>query len=95
MTTVTSLPPVEVPAVLRSALQQAEAAVEARNLRSAEALYRQLLLLAPDDVEVLRGMARLWVKAGRGERAVPYAVRAAEVRPDDPRILQLLGESLS
>ena len=85
--------PSSISSVLQSAMQQAEAAVKSRNLRAAEALYRELYKLVPDDAELLSRMARLWIEAGRGEKAVPLASRAAELKPDDIEVYQLLGEA--
>ena len=58
----------------------------------AVAAYRQVLAADPDNVDALRLLGQLFVRAGQTAEARPYLERAAQRNPDDLLIMQTLGE---
>ncbi len=78
-----------------AAIKRADAAVAARDLRSAEEIYRRVLTIYPRSVDVLEKLARLWMAAGKADHSVQYARTAVKSAPRSSRALQLLGEACS
>ena len=80
--------------IFQAAFHRAESAMQARNLRAAEAIYQQLLQICPDDPLVLEKLARLWLQAGKAKLAVHFARLAAKHAPlESSALQQLLGET--
>lgn len=80
-------------------LETAAKAEAAKNFRHAVTIYEQLLEALPPGAATARRclsqLARLWLAAGRPERALPSARAALERSPAEPAALQLLGDCLS
>jgi tetratricopeptide (TPR) repeat protein len=55
----------------------------ARHARAARLVYERWLELAPDEVEALRWIGRIWLEMGEPEAALPYWSRLGELLPDD------------
>jgi tetratricopeptide (TPR) repeat protein len=67
---------------------------QARNLRSAEELFRQAHALEPDNAEINMLLALTLDQQKRHREATPFHEKAASLRPRDPRILTNLGLNL-
>jgi tetratricopeptide (TPR) repeat protein len=52
-------------------------------LEAARLVYERWLELAPDEVEALRWIGRIWLEMGEPEAALPYWSRLGELLPDD------------
>jgi Flp pilus assembly protein TadD len=70
------------------------ASVQARAFAEAEAQFRQVLALAPDDAHAHGDLGYALLAAGRAAEAEPLLRRAAELAPDDSGVLQNLGSAL-
>ncbi len=67
----------------------------AGRLGEAEAAYRELLQVAPDDHTTLNDLGYLLAESGRGiDEAVSMIERALRARPDEPAYLDSLGFAL-
>ncbi|GLC38231.1 hypothetical protein PLESTB_001084900 [Pleodorina starrii] len=85
--------------VVRALWLRAEEAAAQLHYRGAGEILQQALHLVPEPsspthIATLMRLARLWLSAGNPGAAVPWALRAAQQRPQDPGVLELAGDCL-
>src|SRR5689334_12276034 len=76
---------------LRGLLQNGNAALDAGDFRKAAEQFEGARALAPDSVEVSRGLLEAYLQLGRPDLALPIGTQAAQKAPKDARIHHLLG----
>ncbi len=67
----------------------------AGRLQEAEALYRQVLLAQPANVEALHYLGMLSLNAGRGDAGLALMLQASKLGPDDPLLFNNIGTALT
>jgi tetratricopeptide (TPR) repeat protein len=72
-------------------LQRAYEAHQAGRLDDAERLYRELLAIAPDDLDGCNLLGLLCLESGRPEESIAPLKNAIRLRPDDPQAHYNLG----
>jgi len=66
----------------------------AGRFQEAEAIYRQILLTAPDDFDALEGQGVLALQTGRAAEAVVHLQHAIRIRPDSAATYDFLATTL-
>jgi len=72
-------------------LQRAYQAHQAGRLDDAERLYRELLAIAPDDLDGCNLLGLLFIESGQSKEAIAPLKNAVRLRPDDPQARYNLG----
>ena len=81
------------PASIDQAMQTALAHHQAGRLAEAEALYRQVLAVQPQNPDALHLLGLIAHQVGRQDAAADLIGRAIALRPDDAALYSQLGKS--
>lgn len=68
---------------------------QCKELNRAKAMYKEALVAMPQNIAVYNELAAICRDLGKASEAIEYLTKAAEIRPDEPKILCNLGADLT